>query len=76
MDLLSVRQTMQCFHMKEVMSLKKSIKNEKLNRSCLIEAFVSPSINMFYPKFYLPLTGSGLLPKPIEFDIKNLKFTK
>ena len=73
MDLLSVRQTMQCFQMNEVMSLKKSIKNEKLNRSCLIEASVSPSINMFYPKFYLPLTGSGLLPKPIEFDIKVLK---
>ena len=73
MDFLNLRQTMQCFQMKEVMSLKKTIKKDRLNRSCLIDAFVNPSTNTFYPKYYLPFTGSGLLSKPIEIDIKAKK---
>lgn len=73
-DFLNLRQTMQSFQINNVMNLKKSMKkSKKFNRSCLVDAFVNPSRNTFYPKYYLPITGSGLLSKPIEIETRQKK---
>lgn len=73
-DYLNLRQTMQSFQINNVINLKKSMKkSKKVNRSCLVDAFVNPSRNTFYPKYYLPITGSGLLSKPIEIETKQRK---
>ena len=76
-DFLSLRKTIGSFHMNEYHNIRRSVdtmrkRNQNMNnndsisinKSSLLNAFVSPRDEVNYPQCFLPRSGSGLLLKP------------